>query len=682
MAALIIQGNFGRETPQPQASLISPYPAPRWAELVQMGDWQRMGIVDPERAARMTERDLVNYVVSCREESAAAQAQLLPYWDYYDDLYNLRTWDSEKQDWQAQIVVPEVRTKVRVALSQIQAGLLDPHQFFKTVNEAHPYDDDVVQFIQRVLMIVQENAGLLEAYLSALEDGLLFGSGCMGIESLDYIDRRPHVQTPTPQQMQQWQMMAWQASQMGQPPPPPPQPFVEVEPERRNRVVWKHKLLRSMFPDPFATDFYSGKYVVEESEADEDDLINLVQAGIYDSLDDIGEPIGARSERDYRARRTDLAVNQRTMRRRHGVMKFTGNIYDKDGHIVAENWVIHVVNERAVALVGPNPLWSGKKPYIWTTPLPFRGRVWGRSLVDADAHVQVAVTNYLNLALDDLKYVVLGVFNCDMSLLDEPSAPDSVEPGMVVKSRGGAALSKIQFNTSSNQMWPMIRELFDLGGKSTQIGEWADGTPTSRGRPTKAEVMTKTSAGTAYVHGVTKNLERNDLEPALELTKEFVVQFGVDSSEPRMQQLLQEFGGPQLFANPIARLDLLDRPYRIKVGGISMLMNRESIIDRTIQLAQLTMQMGLPPPNQIDVLYTIISALGFSPDQFRYPPTPQAFEQMMFAMQQQQAQAGMAGGPGPGAPPEVARANPSGGPTAPSQAPPNPNVGMPPQVAA
>ncbi len=656
------------------APLLMPNPAPRWADLVQQGNWMDIGIVDRERAARMSERDIINWVVACREESATARATLEPYWTYWEDLYNLRTWDRDKQEWQSQILIPEIRTKLRVAMSMIQSGLLDAPEFFKAVNLGMPFDDEAVRFIQRMMEIVQTDAGYVDAALGAIDQGLLLGSGCMGLSIEEYVDRRPHVQEPTPQEMQAWQMQAWQAQMMGMPPPPPPQPFVEAVPERRARFRWTMKDLWWQYPDPRAPHYSVVKYHVEESEVDEDDIHERARAGVYDGVDDIGAPSGARQSRYAQQRRNDLADATRTQRRRHCVQEFTGNIYDGDGHCVAENWIVTVVNEKAIVRIGPNPLWRRKSRYAWVTPLPFRGRVWGRSLIDADAHIQVAYQNYLNLVLDSAKYETLKAFVWNSSKSDEPNAPDSIEPGRVYKGTDSSVLTPLQLGGANiNGIWPALNALLEWGGKSTQIGEWADGSPTSRGRPTKAEVLTKTSAGTSYVHNMVRDLERTFLEPSLEMTYEAVVQFGSDETDPRLGALLREYGGPQWFADPMARLALLDKNFRIKVGGISMIMSRETLTERMMQFIQTMGMMGMmiPPETMAQLPFIVLSGLGLTPEQIGYPTSPQAYQNLLMQIQMQQAAQMGGGGPG-GGPGMLTHATATGGPIPPGSPPPGP----------
>lgn len=670
----------------PQASLLSPYPAPKWADFVQMGNWQELGIVDQERAAGLTEKDIISWVLNCREESASARKVLEPYWIYYEDLYNLRTWDDDKQEWQSQIVVPEIRTKVRVILSMIQSGLLDAPEFFKTVNLGTPYDDEVVRFIQRLLDHHVQDSGFIDAMLGALEEGLLLGSGCAGLTIEDFVDRRPHIQEPSPEQMMQWQQMSMMAQMQGVQPPPPPQPFVEATPEQRSRFLWKMKTQWAMYPDPLGETFQNGKYAIEESEADEGDIEDRWRAGIYDSIDDIGEPQGARGIREYRQRRDSLDQVKRSPRRRHGIMEFTGTICDREGREVARNWNVTIINERTIVRCSPNPIWTGKSRYVWCTPLPHRGRVWGRSLIDADSHIQVALTNLLNLIIDDAKYSTLSAFVWNTSAADEPHAPDSIEPGKIYKAKDPSLLQKLQFGTNANAIWPVFNQLQDIGGKSTQISEWADGTPTSRGRPSAAEVKTKTAAGTSYVHNMTRDLERNVLEPALQLMYEAVVQFGSDTTDPKLSAMLQEYGGPQWFNDPLQRLQVLDKPFRIKVGGISLIMNRDTLMERVMQFIQ-TMQMTgmpLPPETMMSLPFIILTGLGLTPEQVHYPRTTQELQQMMMMIQMQQQAAMQQGGPGgpPGVPhgtaPGASPAHP-GLPPPGSQIPPSP--GMSPMAA-
>lgn len=638
------------QLPTPQATLQSPAPAPRWADFVQAGNWQQLGIVDPERASKVTEQDIIDMVRSARDESSAARQPLEDSWYSYEELFRLPSippgtgWDPKKQAWQSQVPIPEIRDKVRVAVSLIQSGLFDAPQWFSLMDERKNYDDHLVRFSNDWLGIVADQSQLIDSYLRTLEEGFLFGSGCMSLSIEDYVEYRPHVQPPSPEEIGQWQMATWQAQVQGLPPPPQPQPTVTVQPQFKKKFIWRHRSIWDVYPDPYADDFYAAKYVVEESAADESDVEDRWRSGVYDSIDDIGEPVRFEGDRRPQWRRRELHDAKHTARPQHLVQEYTGNIYDRDGKIVARNWIVTVINERTIVRIGPNPLWRGNSRYVWCTPLPYRNRVWGQSLIDADSHVQLALTDFINLMLDDMRYAVLGAFQLDTSLSQEPLDPTTIEPGRVYHGRG-QFLQKLAFQTNANTAWPLLNKLEQIGQKSAQISEFVDGSPSSRGRPTAAEVTTKTTAGQAYIHNVMRNLERNDLERALNLTWQHILQFGGDRSDPVLQDLLQDFGGPQLLTDDLARYQLLDKPWKYQVRAISKMLDRESVLPRLMQLLQLTMQVGAPPPQQAQILYTIITALGFDPVQFGWPTSPEEYQMML--QQMAMAQAG-AGGPGAG----------------------------------
>lgn len=653
------------------ASFLSPFPRPKWADYVEQGNWAESGIVDRERAARMNERDIVNFVVACRDESKQHRSPLEPYWDWYDCLFHLEAWDDDKAQWQTQVAIPEIRTKIRVAKSILKASLVDAPEFFKLFSYKL-WEESDVRMIQRWLTHVQEQAGLIDAYADALEEGLLYGSGAMALSVEDFTSWKPRMREPEQQQIQQWMQAAQWAQQNGQQPPPPPQPYLAAMPETRSRFVWKYKSVRDMYPDPFAEggDVYKGKYFVEYSEADRDILEERARVGMYDSIEDIGEPVLSREDS-----RKKIDLKTRTSRRRDGILEFQGDILDPDGNLVARDWMVTVVNERSVVRCAPNPLITKKKRYIWTTPLKHRNRVWGDSLVDADAHVQVAVTQMLDLMIDSTKYAVLNAFWYDSSKADEPTPPDTISPGMIIPASGGQPIGKLDFNSRANEAWPIVRDLLDWGGKSTQISEWADGSPTSRGRPSAAEVTGKTAAGQQHLNNMMRDLERHDLEPALQLTMDYVVQFGGDMTDPRLSEILQEWGGPQALLDERYRIALLTKDYKIKVHGISTMMGRDSLVPRLMQMQQLAMQMGIPLQNQIEMFYMGLASLGFEPAQMNLPSSPDELRMQLMMQQMQQQQMAMNGGAGPG----VGGPIQGGAPMMPSQAgsaPPTPQAVM------
>lgn len=648
----------------PEASLQDPFPANTWDDLVAQGDPEALGICDPEKAAKITEQDLVNLVSRAREESARARMIHEANWRFLENTYYLHRPNRDSFEWQSQITIPEVYNKIRVAISLLQGALGTGARFFDLIGVREYSDDEQIRFITRWLEYTIRKSRLMPGLMAMWEEAFLLGSGCLRVSLEHKIDYRPHVKSVNiyndPQQAQMATMQGL----------PTTREIVSVEPVSRHAFRVDKVPIWSIYPDPLASDFYQARFIVEETEVNEEVLKDRLKSGVYDSLDDIGEPVSM-DESSMSLSAYERRNERNSIGRRHLVQEYTGNIYDAQGHVVAKNMIITVINKRSVVRVGPNPIWSGKSRYIWSTPIPREGALWGRSLVDSDANIQREMENLLNLMLDDIKYAVLGAFQIDQSLSDEPNDIDSIEPGRIYRGRG-AFIQKIQFSTNISQAWPVVNYLQSIGDKSTQISEFVDGSPSSRGRPTAAEVNSKTQAGQAYMQNLSRRLEEDDVERAIGLLYELLMQFGDNDTDPELIALLESWGGPQTLSDEVQRMKLLDAPFRLQVRGISMLMRRGETVERLMQLSQLSQQIGAPPPNQLEVLYMIILSLGFTPEQLGYPPSADVMKQQQLAEQMAAQQAAMmenggGGGVGPGG-----TGSPIAGASTPDAAPPPP----------
>lgn len=626
------------------ASLLQPFPEPPWVAMGAQGtDPARLGITDPERAAQMSAEDVIQYILECRNLSARARKTLEPTWAYHEDLFFLRSRDLEKEDWQSDIVVPEVMNTVKTARSLFQSALLDSDRYFTLIGEGDDYQNGVVRAQERWLKVVQENANFVDVLLDMWEQGLLLGSGCCKVSMETEVAQRPRIVQvpiyPDPEQMYQAQMMGM----------PVTMPQIICEPEQRWRVKATQVPIWHVYPDPLAANFYES-WVVEESEVDESVLDERLATGVYDSLDDIGEGVKVdRGEWTSRQQRLGLYDAKTSSRRRHLVTEFTGDICDRDGKRVAKNWVVTIVNERAIVRMGPNPMWSGKHRYIWSTPIPYPGRPWGRPIVEAAASLQEEEQGLFNLILDDTKYAVMSAFLVDDLKATEPGDYETIEPGKIYRGEG-EFIRKLQFGTQANMAWPAMDFMQKQIAKSSHISEWADGSPTSRGRPSAMEVQTKTQAGTAFIHNIARRLEDNDVARGLQLMLEYLLQFGDDSGDPRLSNVLQELGG-DMMADPNFRLQQLDVPMRLKVRGISMVITREQLAARKMQIVQMGQQLGIPGVDLVKPFYSIITDMGETPEQMGFPTEPTELNAMLMQMQAIAAMGGVPGG-GPMGPPQ------------------------------
>jgi hypothetical protein len=625
-----------------EASLQMPYPAPPWAMYVEQGNYQQLGIVNPERAQTLDKDVILNQIKEKREVSRRARQGLEQRWAYYEDLYHRRIRNTSKQEWQADVVVPEVfdtiisyRSLAKVALfgSSRWMGVTDWDSRYKQPGFTRPFE--------KYMRYVAERGRLREAVIPAVHQGMLLGSACASTGIDQFIRTQPEiVMIPVTNDPQQAFMMA----QMGMPTERPSLQSLQ-RPAAQIKHRWEN--IWCIFPDPYAS--YGGdmKYLIAEYECDREDLEERLAAGLYDSLEDIGEPARRTEEYQSRLRMYELNDDYRSTgsRKRDLVQEYIGNLHDAEGNIVAKNWCVTVVNERAIVRMFPNPRFDGKTGYTWHTPIPYDGRIWGIPAIETTAEMQEHLSEILNLSIDDVKYTVLGVWTLDdMNCEEPPEDTFNMEPGRVYRGRGNF-LQKPSFTSQANNAQPLFNQLKMLGQKSSRVNEYVDGTPSSRGRPSATEVQTKTTVGTQYLETVFKGFDEGMVEPMLEEQKQLIGMYGDDLTDPNLEQVLAEWGGPQLLADPYQRMLMLSQPHKIRAQGLSLVLDREQSIMKKQQFVGMLVQTGqmqAKPQAVLTAIYDLAEALGEDPTRYGYADSPEEELAAMFGMQMA-AQAGGAG---------------------------------------
>ena len=650
-----------------EAGLLSPFPAEAWEQQVTDYDPSQIGIVDPELAATVTAQDIVDQVLERREESRRSrEGQGLPYdWNRWEDLYYFRWRDPQKESWQSDLCVPEVYNRIRQTLALLRSSLSGPKRFFALLKERKIGEDDaVLRFIADWLELTLESSNYHQASFAVLEEALLLGSGCLKITLEDEIRSRPRVvQRPLYPDPQMAFMMQLQGMQTVA-------PEINAAPERRRKIMCRKVPLRRAYPDPWAGSSKEFGYFVEDSYAPEETLKERLAAGVYDSLEDLGEP--ERMREDGTGNPWESRDYQDSTRRRHLITEYTGNIYTRDGKIVAKNWIVTIGNDRALLRLRNNPVWSGRTRYVWCTPVPCEGRVWGRSTVEASAEFQEEMSDLINLMLDDARYSIIPTFAVNVNKAEEPFDATNIHPGKVWRGYSSDFLQKVPFASQLNNIWPLMQQLERLGDKSSPVTEWASGMPTARGRASATEATQKTNAAMGFIGDLAGELEMDYVEPALSTIFEYILQFGDDSGDPRLAELMQEWGGPPALQDDLYRYELLGKtPFKIQVKGISMLAQREQLVPRVMQTIGLMQQLMFPPWDIAPAVYLIIAAQGFSPEQFGLPPSAEDYAAYL-QMQMQQQQLGGAAGVGGGVPMGAAPEPPPTG----SGAPPSPDATM------
>lgn len=647
-------------------AVLSPFPQFPFPDLQQPGlDPNMAGILDLEAAAKLNDEQIVQQVLKRRDESLRQRESLETDWRWLEALYRNRTSEQQgKQSWQSAVTFQEVFNKIETAASLFKAALLDPPQWFRFQKRLPSADETQVRFIQRVMELVVEDSGFIDEYVQALKDALLLGTGCVRLSWEQWVETAPQlIDVPLfddPMLMQYLQAQGQQVTRK----------VVSPQPRTRAGIRATYVPIWSVYPDPYADHATTGKWMIEESMMDDSDMQDGFLSGKFrpNAKDLLGEPVQSRYETEERYRNTELFNARDSKRKRHLITEYWGDITDEDGRVVIKNWRVTVGNERSILRMSRNPFWSGFFPYVWTVPVRWPGRPWGRSISLPAANKQEGYNKVVNLMIDNFMYSVLQAFTYDTTAAMSGSDIGSIEPGKVYKGRGADFIKPLQFNANIQQGYPILN-LFSQGiDEDMRINEFAEGAPTSRGRPTKFEIQQKTGRSDAIITNLARDLERHDLEPALRMMFEMYWQYGGDLSNPALKELVQAWAGPMEFLADEMRLEMLAADFQIQVRGITGVFSRDDLIEKMQQCFQLLQSIPAPPETMVAMVYQIIQAMGLDP-QFNLwmPKSPEEFVQMqqMAAMNQeaqlanggvppaggQSRSAGPAGGSNPQAPP-------------------------------
>src|SRR5262245_16456399 len=279
-------------------------PVPGWVALQQQSGLppEIPGMVQsPERVIQLlTNERIIQQHESDVDESRNARQERENEWRISADLYNNVGDDSGKAAWQARVFVPQIFNKVEMAKSLVKSSLLENPRWF-TLEKLPAWTPETadVKFVEHVMRVVLEQADFIEEYMKCLEEGFLYGTGCLKLVWEQWVERCPELTdvpvTDDPMMMQQMQMTGM----------PTTRPVISSTPRPPSKLKAYHVAVWNIYPDPFHEDYHLGRYIVEEVLVDQEDIEDGIRLGRYNCLDDIkdiGSPSGTTYEFERRQR--------------------------------------------------------------------------------------------------------------------------------------------------------------------------------------------------------------------------------------------------------------------------------------------------------------------------------------------------------------------------------------------
>jgi hypothetical protein len=248
--------------------------------------------------------------------------------------------------------------------------------------------------------------------------------------------------------------------------------------------------------------------------------------------------------------------------------------------------------------------------------------------------------------MDSARFAVLPAATINKTKVHNLSRLQALTPGGLYEVDGDGAIQPLKISQVPSDAFPVMNYLESKIDEATRMWGAMSGEPPLKGRATAFQVKNEMQQGRAQVSAMAKDIERSDLEPAVQLAYDLTVQLLSDTSDPELRAMIEQEMGPMELMDETTRLDMLDADFKVKARGISMMLERSDQIDKYMQLLQISMQMGMPPPQQVQIFYQIAKLMGVDAREIGYPQTPEEMQAMMQLMMAQQAGSGGGGGAG------------------------------------
>lgn len=539
-------------------------------------------------------------------------------WDRNLDLYHNRVDFSNKADWQAKTVMPEVPSYVdRFAAAMKEALTATPTGFY-TVTDPADRDEDFTPAIKSItdawLTVIGNDSGGGElAFPAVFEEHIKMGALMAMASSVTWDARKQRVAMEV------------------------------LDP----RTYWRDHTGR-------------GLYRFRKIEIDRHDLIEMGKASsskgnaIY-KVDNLKLAISKVSEEIREARATASGNGQEYVSNRQPVSltEYIATALDDDGNYLANNQLIVVANDEFIVR-GPedNPYWHGDD---WVTFTPLIGAPmspYGRSYMEDFGDIASTFTELTNLILDAVKMSSMNAFvMVPEMLLDVTQANEGVHPSKVFKLEDGytakdfiAEISLGSLDQGAMAMWTTLKgELSEAAGiNQVGLGQFA---PNSRTSAT--EINTTQQSSSALVRSIASTVETRFLNPVLDLTWKTGLQH-VKVTDP----MLSRAAGPEMWAALHGqRRELIKRPITFQAQGISAIIQKQQTLSALMQLLQIAgsnpnlAQAFMARVDMNKLLSMMFSLSGIDPSKL----APSQRDTLMASVTQPLEQAGQgAGGAGGG----------------------------------
>jgi hypothetical protein len=352
---------------------------------------------------------------------------------------------------------------------------------------------------------------------------------------------------------------------------------------------------KDFFDDPSGR----GLYRIHRVERDIKDVIQAAEDGIYD-LEAVMHISDDYTDMEMVQNRQRTANQQQPQtpgfRKRVVIDECWGTILDKDGHVVHENVVWAVANDKyIIRQPEPNPWWHQEDPFVVSALIRVPFSQLHKALYDTATSLNVALNEMFNLMIDGGMAAVWGVRQLRASELEDPNqVSDGIPSGttLVVKDslpHNAKVLEKVtegEVPGDAMAVFEMLDRAFNTAALTNEIKMGA-----LPPRQVKATEITEASQNSAVLmDSLAGDIENELIVPTLRKGWLAIMQNADDLNSDEVVGAIGQRAAVMLGEMaPAERFALYASGYRFKVQGLSATLARVRDFQKIMALMQACM---------------------------------------------------------------------------------------------
>jgi hypothetical protein len=531
----------------------------------------------------MEDKEVVDWILTCREESKTASLDRKARNKDNYDMFHLRHDFSHKQEGQSQDVLSKQSMAVESIKSFFQQALADIGDWWKAET---PFPDNEEMMLIRPHEITKMTNYMLEKnkYFSHVGNSIesaLLGSLCISKTYGQLKDKPKFVSKKSGRgkSLKRW-----------------------VEKIEDKTWELKHAIVRqdNFFPDPSG----KGLYEIEDMYVDYYEVLALAKGddAIYEleAVKGLSKGMPDTEEDFDRARETGANTTSSGHRPKVKLTEYWGTFLDKDGEVCYSNNVATVAND-SVLIRKPeqNPLWHQGSPYTVSPLIEVANSVWHKALMDAPTMHNRSLNELYNLLEDAGFKEVHAISQIRKDALDNPAqVANGIKPGDVLAVNsmlpvGGKVMEPLEAVRVPPELMNIFNVMNQEFNSSALTNDLRQGVMPFRA--VKAtEVVEASQTITSVFQGMAKNWENRQSMPELQLAWMTTAQNWDKISKEEFVALFGEKRGSQLSA--LAPEDVFVATVngvKFRVFGISLTLSKANDFRKLTTLLQTVFSM--PP---------------------------------------------------------------------------------------